>query len=1175
MKSPQDWKLWQRVANAQTIANALKNIPAHWSLTSLRDKAAFRPNWQTEPFIKHDNFTTWLLDGEEKISSKGKNYRAYISGYGLRTGDSSNGLVAIDIDGASAEPVLEALSSGDLPETVSWTSGKPGRRQLLFQLPDELRQHLTEFNRSVLTEHNGVKTADGEQLELRYNNCQSVLPPSRHPQTGTYSWINSPSDCEVVIAPAWLCELLLKLANQEKEAEAARAREAEAARARAEVLRQQRQQQQPVFVGTPPLEIFLTRDDQHLINSGTGQGNRDDAGFKLAANLIATCDRLQAIGIPYEGDGERLFEEYGSRCSPPLSGRDINRIWKSASNKSKPSLNDEQLEKRFSYWQWEQKKTSFNSRSVAKSNNAATPIESISNLFKDFKHKLDNSFKGFGKQRVKPKLKPKPEAVKLNIPTPDEYQKLGHPNIIYDGGILHTWQEAKALGYKFVLDRSSTGQGKSYAAGVAIPTAFEVEKIFYLSADHRNPTTLPVEENYGDVSPRHNGFKLDESRLTPLGLPFKIHPQKDEKPDTPGNCFRTNLFHHLARKNLTGIEQSNESPICATCDLAGACMNGKGNGYGFRFERRQAFAYDRLRAHPDSMPNIDQGEYQKWMSIWDEAGRLVKSTKSLIVELSDFDKTWAELEAELPQHHQALTDLRRSLRPFLTGELKQPYYGWDDPGIRAALPQAPDDVLLLADQIEAALHPDLLSILKAPDSVDFKGDAGDGISKATRKLIRSGLREEARTKSVKNLSSLLLNWLPQFLRIWGGEKGAFRCQWDVLTIASRDEKHADIVKAFSFNVFLDATVDPDILALRLGIPRHELLVIEKSKPNYQNLRIVQVDGFGKLGKDRSNSIEQRVRLFQAWLRQKHSDIDFLDWLDYGDFAHFREGRGSNQFINHSALASFGTPYQNFGALQMEWQTLTGKSPEGEEFQAFVDAHVQEEIVQEVGRLRSHLSPEQEKTFYFVADYDLSFLASELPGVTIESVNVINLCPEAASEGNQTKWAILQALKELKEQSAKITSETVAAAAGISQPYISKIAKPFGGWKRLEKILLLLLKKLYSVSNIFTKPELELMDKPESELSDEEYKKLKELEAIKWMATQYLPIVFDDPRVDALAEVQTAVESLGWKAFGQIVGLMPIESKAKLLATLVNMLPSDVVEEFRRVIAIDGVQEEIA
>lgn len=803
-----------------------------------------------------------------------------------------------------------------------------------------------------------------------------------------------------------------------------------------------------------------------------------------------------------------------------------------------------------------------------------TPIESISGLFKRFKNKLNSSFKGFGKQRVKPVIKPKPEEIKINIPTPEDYAELGYPHIIYDGAILDTWQQAKTLGYKVVLDGSATGIGKSHAAGNANPSAFGVVKIFYLAADHRNPTTLSVEENFGDISPRHNGFKLDATRVTPLGLPFEVHPKKDEKPDTPGNCFRTPLFHNLAGKNLSGIEQSDESPVCDTCHLSGACQSGIGEGSGFRFQRREAFKNnDRLRAHPDSMPNTEESEYHQWMGIWDEAGRLIKSTKLLEVKLAEFDKTWAELEAKLPEHHQTLTELRRSLRQFLTGELKQPYHGWSDTEIKAALPLAPDNALLIASEIEAALRPNLFELLKEPDSVDFRGNTGKGVSKATRNLIRQTLRKEAYTESTKNLDSVLLNWLPQFLRIWGGEKGAFRCQWGNLTIASRDEKHANIVKAFSFNVFLDATVDPDVLALRLGIPRHELLVIEKKKPTYQNLRIVQVNGFGKLGKNRSDSIEERVQLFQAWLRQKHSDIDFIDWLNFSDFAHFREGRGSNQFINHSTLASFGIPYQNIGALQMEWQTLTGKSPEGEEFQAFVDAHVQEEIIQEVGRLRSHLSPEQQKTFYFVGDYDLSFLANELPGAGIESQDIINLCPEAAGGVEKTKWIILQGLKQVVESTAKVSIDAVAAAAGVSQPCISKIAKPFGGWKKLEKILRVLLDKLYSVGNIFSKPELELMNKPESELSDSEYATLKDLEAVKFMATEYLPLCFDDPEVDVPDEVNMVVESFGWKAFEQIVGLMPIQSKAKLLGTLINMFPSEILEELRA-ITFDGLELEV-
>ena len=99
----------------------------------------------------------------------------------------------------------------------------------------------------------------------------------------------------------------------------------------------------------------------------------------------------------------------------------------------------------------------------------ATPFESISDLFQNLKQRLGNNFKGFGKSFIKPKPKPKPQEVKINLPTPENYQKLGHPHIIYDGAILNTWQTAKELGYRYILDKSATGVGKSHASGDAIP----------------------------------------------------------------------------------------------------------------------------------------------------------------------------------------------------------------------------------------------------------------------------------------------------------------------------------------------------------------------------------------------------------------------------------------------------------------------------------------------------------------------------------------------------------------------------------------------------------------------------------------------------------------------------------------------------------------------------------
>jgi hypothetical protein len=221
---PSPWSHFNRVPNADAIAAGLKDIPRHWSLTPLQEKSALRVAWQTEDFIPHSTIANLILNGEVAVSKKGNRYRGFQSGFGLRLGEASGGLLAIDVDGSSAQPILEAMSRGHIPNTVSWTSGKPGRYQLAFQIPDHLRDTLREFTRSVVTKWGEITTLEGELLEFRYNYSQSALPPSRHPEMGAYKWINSPTDTEVAIAPDWLCEIFLQLANKERQAAEAKLR---------------------------------------------------------------------------------------------------------------------------------------------------------------------------------------------------------------------------------------------------------------------------------------------------------------------------------------------------------------------------------------------------------------------------------------------------------------------------------------------------------------------------------------------------------------------------------------------------------------------------------------------------------------------------------------------------------------------------------------------------------------------------------------------------------------------------------------------------------------------------------------------------------------------------------------------------------------------------------------
>ena len=223
MQPPKDWKIYQPTYNAKLIAESIHQIPSHWSLTPLQDKAPKRLNWQTEPFIPHEVIASLITKGGQATSKRtGKPYRRYWSGYGLRTGDTSGGLLAIDVDGVSAQPILEAISGGNIPVTASWTSGKPGRYQILFQVPDDIRVNLQNFTRYVVTQWQGLETTKDESgkpselLEFRYNRCQSVLPPSRHPDTGSYQWLNSPANTRIALAPDWLCNLLLDFASKEQ-----------------------------------------------------------------------------------------------------------------------------------------------------------------------------------------------------------------------------------------------------------------------------------------------------------------------------------------------------------------------------------------------------------------------------------------------------------------------------------------------------------------------------------------------------------------------------------------------------------------------------------------------------------------------------------------------------------------------------------------------------------------------------------------------------------------------------------------------------------------------------------------------------------------------------------------------------------------------------------------------
>jgi hypothetical protein len=126
--------------------------------------------------------------------------------WGLKSGPAS-GVVVLDLDAEGWEASLQQVTGhtfAELPQTIAWTSGKPGRSGHAFQVDAEWWPHLAN--------RRSWKNASGETCwELRWDRCQSVIMGA-HPETGSYRWLPGQSpewQPDPATAPDWLLEALL------------------------------------------------------------------------------------------------------------------------------------------------------------------------------------------------------------------------------------------------------------------------------------------------------------------------------------------------------------------------------------------------------------------------------------------------------------------------------------------------------------------------------------------------------------------------------------------------------------------------------------------------------------------------------------------------------------------------------------------------------------------------------------------------------------------------------------------------------------------------------------------------------------------------------------------------------------------------------------------------------
>lgn len=890
--SLQDWKIFDRCPNAKAIATGLKDIPAHWSLTPLQDKSPRRENWQNEPFIPHSTIAELILHGEQKVSKKGKTYTAYWSGFGVRTGEASGGLLAIDVDGTSAQPLLDAISGGDIPLTPSWTSGKEGRYQLVFQIPDEVREQLKDFNRAVLSEWGELQTArDAEDkptelLEFRYNRSQSCLPPSRHPTTGAYYWSNNPADVPVAQAPQWLCELLLKLASQVKvESEEKQKLDRERFEQRRVGLQNYRKTEGSTNLidflefsvlpklsaeqiynweghnfryvgktmkGAPPWRASASGTSFHVWWDGEQWAWQDKAlgdggraiqyrwklrgGFgtpqgKDFVDVVAELAGDAGLQLP-AGISHEPDSELYAECI--AQQEEEERVARSQHLERQRGLFDQRQERSFKQWFGNQvskrlKRLSNWIKTREGQGEDATPIPS------------SNPFQG---RLITP----------ADIPAPEVYRNEGAPLYLYRSGDMERiWQAARfkrgERHYKAVLDVSLTGTGKSEIAGrqrtenwffqSSTEEDNTSQKLLYFSQSGQN-TTAPSLENWTPLARMHNGLVERLDKLTGGGKPFVERPRPGETPTIPGNCWATSLQHLLAQKNIghggSQAEKDGDSnPICNLCGVRDNCKDGSPGARpsGFKSEMKAALAQPRLKGTLAGFPGSEEFQIVAFV---DEAEATIQATRDVTASVADIDKEFFRLWQYDKDLYDAFAFIQSTLSIYLSEE-KPHKYGYDFSTIKSWFAEKHLDGF----EFELAIRK-----LEA---------AANALSARELGMLRSDQSED----DVNTL--VTLNWLIPFCRVVSGtQSGSARIVNNQLIVTVQNDRELDLIRSFDFTVLLDATADRDEIARILGYEPWEIFWVMQVPPSnpYANLRVAQVIGLGGCGKQRRDRTSRRI-----------------------------------------------------------------------------------------------------------------------------------------------------------------------------------------------------------------------------------------------------------------------------------------------------------------------------
>jgi hypothetical protein len=365
----------------QQLLAALNHIPADFPLVPLNgNKQPLGNDWQNYPFTPAQ-MRSGLERGWLKVRDKqGSLYKVYlprvaqkpnqheIGGYGLITGypykkdGKTYYLMALDQDGASASQKILELSGGmPLPHTVAFSSGRPGRCQYLFLVPEQYAKAIqTRKFRTGITGDDGK----GEQLELRWKGLQSVLPPSLHPTSGNYFYLEGCAiqECEIALAPDWmllamLIERTCSIANALPTAFSTTTVPKQSSALSPIVNQTILSIRHPEQISLPvpenfPLLLGCRKEVREWVASGVPKGSgRNDIAIEVGLELIAVERHLLSINQRFEDSAQQLFSEFCQRSGMTQKEDEERFQWCEAKHPA-PSAGTEGVETCIQAWYW-------------------------------------------------------------------------------------------------------------------------------------------------------------------------------------------------------------------------------------------------------------------------------------------------------------------------------------------------------------------------------------------------------------------------------------------------------------------------------------------------------------------------------------------------------------------------------------------------------------------------------------------------------------------------------------------------------------------------------------------------------------------------------------------------------------------------------------------------------